>query len=57
MKKITKEIDDWEERYEVEAMTAETLQENLKSLEQDYKTIAKESDERMQRVKKEKHKL
>ena len=51
---ITSEKNDWEERYEVEAMIVQALQEHLKSLESDYKKIIKESDIKMQCLKKEK---
>ena len=52
---ITSEKNDWEERYEVEAMTVDTLQKYLKSLELDYQHTAKETDEKLQCLKREKH--
>ena len=52
---IASEKNDWEERYEVEEMTAETLKEYLILLEWDYQNIAKESDDKIQYLKKEKY--
>ena len=57
MQKITMERDDWEDRYEVEAMTVEALQELLKSLEKDYQQIVQESDKKTQHMKNEKHEV
>ena len=54
---ITSEKNEWQERYEVEAMTVDTLQKYLESLELDYQHIAKENDEKIQWLKKEKHEI
>ena len=39
IQEIINEKNEWEEKRKVEAMTVETLQEYLKSLEQDYHNI------------------
>ena len=52
---ITSEKNDLEEKCEVEAMTVDALQEHLTSLELDYQHIVKETDEKIQCLKIEKH--
>ena len=57
IQELTKEKDAIEERYDIEVMTVEALQEYLKSLEKDHQNIIQESEKQIQRLKKEKHEL
>ena len=54
---IASEKNEWEERCEVEAMTVDMLQEHLTSLELDYQRIARETDDKIQCLQKEKHEV
>ena len=53
IKAIVAERDDWHEKYDIEAMTVEIMQEQLKLLQKDYQNSTKESEKQTKRLRHE----